>query len=84
MSDYDQGTINVYVENGGGFCPECDCDDVDQYRPVFVGDGMMTMESKCKACNAMWMDSYLLDHVKPMKRGKHADQQQLFAVGSGA
>lgn len=81
MSDYDPDTERVYVENGGGFCPECDHDEPLVSRPGYPNDGGISVEYKCPICQAQWIDFYILDQISQAKAGKFSNQQQLFAAG---
>lgn len=80
MSDYDLSTTRTYVENGGGYCPECDHDEPNTSRPRVVDD-MISIDYECPRCRAQWESLYILDNVQQLRAGKHANQHQLFAVG---
>ena len=77
---YDSDTARTYVENGGGYCPECDHDEPRSSRPRNEGEGMVCLDYECPACRAQWQDVYLLGDVEQLRPGIHADQQQLFTV----
>lgn len=82
---YDKQQIDQYVEAGGGYCPECECDEarvVGAQRVTKPEDGRIVIRMACFNCNAQWEDSYILDNIECTQPGKHADQQQLFGHAS--
>ncbi len=75
---YDADTTRTYVENGGGYCPECDHEDVNSSRPYMIDTNDVRIDYSCPRCKAQWHSYYLLDDVRPDKHGDYHNQQQLF------
>jgi len=79
---YDKTTVDQYVELGGGYCPECDCQDVTRVHARSASqpeDGILWIEWSCRACKAIWQDRYILDDVECMSEGLHHNQNDMFA-----
>ncbi len=76
--DYDDSTTKAYVENDGGYCPECENDAPLQHRPEMTDCQDIKVVFKCLACNAEWEAWYILDDVRSTQHGKHHNQSDMF------
>jgi len=80
IDNYDNAVIATYVENGGGYCPECERESVKQERPRGPEDGRITIDCCCTSCQAQWQDQYILDDCISEAPGNQASQTQLFSI----
>ena len=79
MSEYNHRTKDQYLEGGGGFCPECETEDVVYVRHMTPPeDGVATRLGRCLQCNAQWRQRFILDDISLEREGDHHNQQGLF------
>ena len=78
MKRYPYNTVRTYVENGGGFCPECDHDEPMHSRPMMDDSSVIIVDYHCPACKAEWKSIYQIDDLEHVTDGIHHNQQQLF------
>jgi len=78
VDPYDANTARVYVENGGSYCPECDSQNVNIYKPRYEHSEII-QDLHCLDCKAQWTEHWILDHVTCNKPGHHHNQTNMFA-----
>ncbi len=57
-----QTAAEQYVQNGGGFCPNCRSDQIEGDSVDFDG-AHCTQRMRCLECHADWLDVYALSNI---------------------